>query len=368
MKKILTVLGARPQFIKAAPVSSALSKSNRLKEIIVHTGQHFDYGMSDIFFDELNIPLPKYNLECGGLSHGEMTGSIMSKLEPVITEEKPDVVLVYGDTNSTLAGALTAVKCLIPVAHVESGLRSHNLQMPEEVNRVVTDRVSDFLFCPTGGALRNLKNEGFPFKGLGKESQLVLKTGDVMYDIHNLMRDRVHREFNLKKYNLNERSYVLCTLHRQENLSSQSVIERLFRALNTICLRIPLVIIAHPRLTSVLSSAPFSEPLKAVILPPQSYVETQGLIKNSMAVLTDSGGVQKESFFYGIPCGVLREETEWAELLRYANFTLLGSSLERVENFIESIIENGPAAQGGVTDIFGAGDSAFEIMSVLKDI
>ncbi len=298
-KKVLTIVGARPQFVKAAPVSRALRK--KADEILVHTGQHYDASMSQVFFDELAIPAPDYNLEIGSAPHGEQTGLLLERIEKVINKEKPDWVLVYGDTNSTLAGALAAAKLHIPVAHVEAGLRSYDRAMPEEVNRVLTDHVSSLLLCPTKTSVANLKKEGI-VKG-------VHWTGDVMYDAFlAALKQIAKRNGHLK---LPAEKYALATIHRASNTASKHVLQRIFNSFGTVPL--PVIMLVHPRTEKAMQAWGVKVPGNVEIRPPAGHLEMLALQKNAELILTDSGGVQKEAYFCEVPCLTLRDTTEWTE-------------------------------------------------------
>jgi UDP-GlcNAc3NAcA epimerase len=311
VKKILTVLGARPQFIKASVVSHAISKEPGLSEVLVHTGQHFDANMSDVFFEELGMQRPDYFLNIHGDSHGVMTGRMLMEVERVLLKEKPDAVLVYGDTNSTLAGALAAVKQHIPVAHVEAGLRSFNMAMPEEVNRVLTDRISRWLFTPTDVAAQHLRCEGF-------ESAQIIPVGDVMYDVALHHGSRVQAGSGLMaRLGLEEKSYLLATIHRAENTDHPMRLAAIVDALETVALQIPVVWPLHPRTRAVLQKAGRLEQLarRVILIDPLGYLDMVQMEKYAALIATDSGGVQKEAFFYQVPCITLRDETEWVELV-----------------------------------------------------
>lgn len=291
--KILTVLGARPQFIKAAVVSQALKKHSEIEEIIVHTGQHYDQNMSDIFFDEMDIPKPKYMLQTGGKSHGAMTGQQLEKIEEILLIEKPNLVLVYGDTNSTLAGALAAIKVHIPVAHVEAGLRSFNIQMPEEVNRILTDRISTILFCPTQTAIDNLEKEGYPYT-FNNGKQYIEKVGDVMQDCAELFASRATMP---KGLNIKE-DFILATIHRAENTDSPERLKNIVEALNEMALSIPVVLPVHPRTQNIIMKLNLNTN-NLNLIAPVGYMEMLWLLSYCGLVVTDSGGVQKEAFFMG---------------------------------------------------------------------
>ncbi len=321
--KIVSVVGARPQFIKLSGLSKQLRKKHQ--EIILHTGQHYDDELSEVFFSELSIPEPGYNLGIGSAEHGEQTGRMLKGIEEVLLFEKPDWVVVYGDTNSTLAGALAAAKGGIPVAHVEAGLRSFNRSMPEEINRVLTDQVSSLLFCPTKTSVRNLRKEG-----IAKGVHLV---GDVMYDS---LRQHIGRAEKIsgimKKLKLSKKAFLLMTVHRAENTD---VKENLRRIAEILCgLNERTVFPIHPRTQKALSRFDLLEKLKSrghlLLVNPASYLDMLVLEKNARCVLTDSGGVQKEAFFLKTPCLTLRENTEWVETLRKGSNKLVGLSKNRV--------------------------------------
>jgi len=313
--KIVTVIGARPQFIKAATISRVIEKHNiekknpEVQEIIVHTGQHYDLNMSQIFFDQLKIPIPKYHLEVGSGSHGQMTGKMLVEIETVLQKEKPDWVLVYGDTNSTLAGALAAVKLHIPVGHVEAGLRSFNRRMPEEINRVVTDHISTLLFCPTITAVNNLENEGI--------TEGVFQVGDVMYDAFLFHREQAFKRSTiLLDLDLKPKKYCLATVHRQENTDDSASIINIFSAFEEIAKNNnPIIIPIHPRTRKTIDQLGIKGKLKSCIrlISPVGYMDMLVLESNACVILTDSGGIQKEAYFAKIPCVTLRDETEWVE-------------------------------------------------------
>lgn len=319
--KIVTVLGARPQFIKAATVSRALAKS-KITERIVHTGQHFDENMSTIFFREMEIPQPHYNLEINSLNHGAMTGRMLEKVEEVMMSEKPDAVLVYGDTNSTLAGALAAAKLQIPVAHVEAGLRSFNMAMPEEINRILTDRVSKILFCPTSTAVKNLGREGF------RKSSIEL-CGDVMFDALKFYQRKAEQSSQvLVKENLAGKAYVLATLHRAENTDNVMRLEGVTSALNAIHQSMPVIVPLHPRTRDRLNKLRI-KPLFTIV-EPVGYFDMITLLSHCCIVLTDSGGLQKEAYLSGKFCITLRDETEWVELVKAGANILTGAHEKKI--------------------------------------
>jgi UDP-GlcNAc3NAcA epimerase len=304
--KICTIVGARPQFIKAAVVSRVINDCKDVTEILVHTGQHFDENMSDVFFKELDIKNPDFNLKVGGGTHGQNTGRMLESVEKVLMQEKPDCVLVYGDTDSTLAGALAAVKLHIPIAHVEAGLRSFNRTMPEEINRVLTDHASDLLFTPTSTALDNLKNEGI-------SEQKIYQVGDVMYDATLYYKFRAKRPRFIDSI---VDSYVLCTIHRAENTNDLRRLSNIVKALNEIAVSKVIVLPVHPRTAQILNSS-FEIKLHSniLIIDPVGFLEMHWLLQHCSIVMTDSGGVQKEAYFHCKPCVTLRDETEWVELV-----------------------------------------------------
>jgi UDP-GlcNAc3NAcA epimerase len=307
--KILTILGARPQFVKAAVLSRIIQKNNLLDEIIVHTGQHYDANMSEVFFDEMEIPKPKYFLNINGLHHGAMTGQMLEKIEEIIVLEKPDVVIVYGDTNSTLAGALAAKKLGVKLVHVEAGLRSFNMAMPEEINRILTDRISDLLLCPTDTAIENLKKEGFEHF----DNQIV-KTGDIMLDaVQYYSKTSQEKATIYKSLNLEKGKFVLATIHRQENTDDLNNLKAIFEGLDEINKEQTVILPLHPRTKKILENNDLQYKIK--IIDPVGYFDMLELLKNCSIVVTDSGGLQKEAFFNQKPVIIARTETEWVELV-----------------------------------------------------
>lgn len=342
--KVVTILGARPQFIKAAAVSRAIGIANTsacppssfIDEAIVYTGQHFDTSMSKVFFKQLSIPTPRINLGVAGLGHGAMTGRMLELIEQVLLDQRPDWVLVYGDTNSTLAGALAAAKAGIPVAHVEAGLRSYNMDMPEEINRVLTDRLSTALLCPTARSVQTLLAEGFPFSAPGKRTQSIAQVGDVMLDVVRYVRPLVERTIDLGRWQLSHRNYALCTIHRQENTDSTHRLNALMMALGEVARHLPVVLPLHPRTKAKLDQIGDPTPPGVTIIDPLPYLEMQRLLMSARVVLTDSGGLQKEAYFHGIPCITLREETEWVETVESGWNVLTGTDPQRVSSELET--------------------------------
>ena len=306
--KIITIVGARPQFIKVAPVSEAFKKSGDVQEVLIHTGQHFDKEMSDIFFSELGIAPPDYNLEISGGGHGVMTGLMLQSIEPLLEKERPDCVLVYGDTNSTLAGALAASKLYIPVAHVEAGLRSFNKHMPEEQNRIVTDHLSDMLFAPTDIATQNLFKEGIM-------EENIHQVGDVMFDAALLFGEKARENSDiLEKCRVEPGRYILATVHRASNTDDAQCLSAIVDGLEEIAKEFPVILPLHPRTRSAMLENDL-EFHNVKIIEPVGYIDMIALECQAALIATDSGGVQKESYFHGVPCVTLRDETEWVELI-----------------------------------------------------
>lgn len=361
--KLITVVGARPQFIKAAAVSRAIVAHNKkfpdsaLEEKIVHTGQHYNENMSKVFFDELEIPKPDYNLGVGSGSHGEQTGKMLKKIENVLVREKPDCVIVYGDTNSTLAGALAAAKLHIPVAHVEAGLRSFNRKMPEEINRVLTDHVSELLFCPTETAVKNLVNEGI--------SKGVHQVGDVMYDciLFYAKRAKAIEQKTLKMLNIQPKSYYLATVHRAENTDDALRLRQIIEAFNEIAtMDCPVILPLHPRTVGYVQKYGLTFDSKLKVSQPVSYLEMIVLENNAMTILTDSGGVQKEAYFLGVPCVTLRNETEWVETVKSRWNILAGADKYKI---INSVRRTDELRTSHPKTIFGNGEASYRICEVL---
>lgn len=336
MKKVVSILGARPQFIKAAVLSRIIRERGELKEVIIHTGQHFDENMSGVFFDEMDIPKPEYNLEINSLAHGAMTGRMLEGIERVLLKEHPDLVVVYGDTNSTLAGALAAKKLHIPVAHVESGLRSFNMSMPEEINRILTDRISDILLCPTDTAVSNLKAEGF--EGYGVE---LIQCGDIMKDSMQYYSQLSDKKSSLmESLDIPDNAFVLATIHRQENTDEEGILKSVFKGLNDINKRVRVVMPMHPRTRLRLDALGIR--FQGLALDPLGYFDMLQLLKNCQLVITDSGGLQKEAYFNQKPCVIVREETEWQELLREGYATLAGRKAASIYDAVFEFLKHRP--------------------------
>lgn len=353
--RIITIVGARPQFIKAAAVSRAILDlfSDQIEEKIIHTGQHFDDNMSQVFFDELSIPKPNYHFAISGGSHGAMTGKMLSSIEEALLAEKPDWVLVYGDTNSTLAGALAAVKLHIPVAHVEAGLRSFNMRMPEEVNRIVSDRVSRLLLCPTEAAVDNLRSEGI--------SNGVHNVGDVMYDVAIFYRDKArHHSSILHRLGIFPKTYVLATCHRAENTDAPHRLKEILSALNATAKKMPVILPLHPRTRKITQIYEMTDLLSGlVVTEPLSFLDMLALEQNARLILTDSGGVQKEAFFYDVPCVTMRDETEWVETITSGWNRLAPPHTGQILKAVDDALSELPASK---PEPYGTGNAAVMIL------
>lgn len=353
--KIATIIGARPQFIKAAVVSRAFRELRTdVREVLIHTGQHFDANMSDVFFDELDIPRPNHHLGIGGGTHGQNTGRMIEAIEAVLITEKPDWVLVYGDTDSTLAGALAAAKLHIPVAHVEAGLRSFNRRMPEEINRVLTDHISSLLFTPTDTATRNLANEGIT-------GERVQQVGDVMYDAAIYYGKRAEQRSSiLVDLRLTPKGYILATIHRAENTDDP---HRLGEILNGLAsAELPVVWPLHPRTKNRLNKFGLRLPANFRAIDPVGYLDMVMLEKHAYLIATDSGGVQKEAYFYQVPCITLRDETEWVETVESGWNKLVGIKQNQIRNFSATFLvpENSI-----LLNVFGNADTAKQVCKLL---
>jgi len=373
--KIVTVVGVRPQFIKAAAVSRAIQAHNQkrpsyvIQEILIHTGQHYDYLMDGVFFEELKLGKPDYHLGVGSASHGRQTGMMLERIEAVLEKEKPRLVMVYGDTNSTLAGALAASKLHIPIAHVEAGLRSYNRNMPEEINRLLTDHLSTFLFCPTFQAVRNLRKEGLRDGNF----QVVKNVGDVMYDsilFYSKIAEQkstILQDLNL----LNPHSpfripqYYLATLHRAENTDDPKRLRSILKALNKIGKEIPVIFPLHPRTKKRMEVCHLPRVNKGIKLTePVSYLDMLILEKNAKVILTDSGGVQKEAYWFKVPCVTLREETEWVETVKSGWNVLVGLEERRIVK--EVFFAQSLKRSGRVKNLFGDGRAASHIIHLIR--
>jgi UDP-GlcNAc3NAcA epimerase len=355
--KIVTVLGARPQFIKAAPVSAALARTGKIEEVLVHTGQHYDENMSEVFFNELGIPRPKHNLGVGSGSHGVMTGKMLIGIEPLLLAEKPDWLLIYGDTNSTLAGALAASKLHIPVCHVEAGLRSFEKRMPEEQNRIVADHLSTLLMCPTRAAMENLAHEGI--------TQGAHHVGDVMFDAARTFGDVAEtRSRILSEHGLEPREYYLCTVHRAENTDRPERLDAILAAVLELATPSrPVVLPLHPRTRSYLAStrhaALLSQGSAVRCIEPVGFLDMLMLERHARVILTDSGGVQKEAYFQGVPCVTLRDETEWVETVTAGWNRLAGADRQRI---LDAVAASRP---GSAIDDYGQGHASDAIAALL---
>ncbi len=364
MKKILTVVGARPQFIKAAIVSRAIACSGAMSETMVHTGQHYDDNLSRAFFEDLRIPSPAHNLGVGSGTHGLQTGKMLEKLEQVMLDVRPDTVLVYGDTNSTLAATLAAVKLPLPVGHVEAGLRSYNRRMPEEINRIVSDHLSTYLFAPTPTAVENLVAEGVP-------SERIYLTGDVMYDaaIH-YGREADQGSSILARLCLEPKGYILATIHRAENTDDVSRLKAIAEAFVAMAQETAIVLPLHPRTRASLAKTDLLPMLEQAlcITEPAGYLDMIALEKNARVIATDSGGVQKEAYFYQVPCVTLRDETEWVELVKAGWNRCVSPQLGKLA--IEEALRewSGSFPRPARTESFyGSGNASQSIVQILAD-
>ncbi len=375
MKKIVSILGVRPQFIKAAAVSRKIAENSEFREDIIHTGQHFDKKMSDVFFNEMGIPEPSVNLGISRGSHGNMTGRMLMALEKEILKKRPDCILVYGDTNSTLAGALAGAKLHIPVAHVEAGLRSYNRAMPEELNRVIVDRLSVLLFCPSEVSAKNLRSECIGIKGVdstvgSKEfahTPEIVVTGDVMVDTIRLFRDKASIKLKLlDQLGLQPGSYILATVHRQENTDNPENLKSIIRAFKLLAESgTPVVLPIHPRTRNFIEQNEIVFPKGVVITEPASYLEMLMLMENSVCILTDSGGIQKEAIILGRPCVTMRTETEWTETVESGWNIVAGVKSERILEAYHTVRNHTAHEAGPPEGLYGDGHAADRILKAL---
>jgi len=380
-KKIITIVGARPQIIKSSAISRAIAThfQNELEEVIVHTGQHYDENMSAVFFEEMGIPLPNYNLNVGSGSHGAQTARMLEGLEKIYLDEKPDAVLVYGDTNSTIAGALAAIKIHIPVVHVEAGLRGFNKRMPEEVNRIACDHMSTLLFTPTTTGLQNLHREGYGENSDEKataDNPKVYHCGDIMYD-NSLYFSEVSNDKStiLKELNLTGEGYVLVTIHRDSNTDIAANMERIFAALLQIQeeTKLEIVLPIHPRTKHKMKDQLSHDLYEKIsgnsnfkIVPPAGFLDIIALEKNARLIVTDSGGLQKEAFFFKKPCVILRPQTEWVEIVENGNALLAESSYDRILNSFRLLTEK---TDFSYPELYGDGHAAeFICKKIVEEI
>lgn len=380
MIKIVTIIGARPQIIKAAALSRAIKNyfKNQITEVIVHTGQHYDENMSQVFFDELGIPSPNYNLNVGSSSHGKQTAAMITGIEEILEKEKPSCIVLYGDTNSTLAGGIAASKIHIPVVHIEAGLRSKNKAMPEEVNRIMCDHVSTLLFSPTQVGYNNLVKEGFSTQLNQKatsDNPNIYHCGDIMFDNSLHFAEISETKTNLlQKHNLTANGFILSTIHRNNNTDEPARLNAIFKALNTIATenKIKIVLPLHPRTAKLLEKNLTSDLYNKVqnnsnflIIPPASFLEMIALEKNTKMIITDSGGVQKEAFFFKKPCVILRQETEWVELIESGSAILADADEKRIIDAYSILINNNNLQY---PSYFGDGKSAeFMCQQIIKN-
>jgi UDP-GlcNAc3NAcA epimerase len=372
MIKIVTIIGARPQIIKAAAISRAIQTyfPDKINEIIVHTGQHYDDNMSNVFFDELDIPRPKYNLNVGSGSHGSQTAKMIEGIEEILLSIKPDYILLYGDTNSTLAGAIAASKIHIPIIHVEAGLRSYNKKMPEEINRILTDHCSTFLFPPTQTGLNNLIHEGFATNSSSPyniDNPRIVNLGDVMLDNSLYFSDVAHKKSSiLNTLNIQKDQFILCTIHRNDNTDDPARLEAIFQGLNQLSIenKITIVVPLHPRTKKNLEklntelTQKMADNQLLLMTEPVSFLDIIILEKFSKIVITDSGGVQKEAYFFGKPCLIVRNETEWIEIVEAGMAHLVEP--HQILNKAKEVLENYPTNFDPF--IFGDGQAAKRIL------
>lgn len=355
MIKIVTIIGVRPQFIKAAVLSRLFAEDIDIEEIIVHTGQHFDKDMSDIFFSEMNIPKPKYNLNINSGSHGSMTGRMLEEIEKVLIIEKPNLLIVYGDTNSTLAGALAASKLNIKIAHIEAGLRSFNNTMPEEINRILTDKLSSLLFVPTQKAYDNLIKEGYEYS----ESKIYL-SGDVMQDTAMFFEQHEKVKSSALLSSLPNK-YILCTCHRAENTDNKDTLQNIVNQLNLLNNYFEVIIPLHPRTKQKIEE--FGLKLNVTTINPVGYFDMIALISNSIMVITDSGGLQKEAYFFKKKCITIRNETEWTELVNKGFNKLVDINKVNLTSIVEEMLK---VKNDFSINLYGNGTASSQIKKVIK--
>jgi UDP-GlcNAc3NAcA epimerase len=365
--RIVSIVGARPQFIKAAMINRAIQshrrKNSKVMNILVHTGQHYDYNMSQIFFDQMKIPAPQYHLGVGSGTHAMVTGRMLAKVEKILMKERPDWVIVYGDTNSTLAGAFAAAKLPLPIAHVEAGLRSFNRHMPEEINRVLTDHISSILFCPTDAAVKNLRREGI--------TRGVFKVGDVMYDAYLLYKDLALTESDiLKKLKLSPGSYCLATVHRQENTDDLLRLSNIFQAFDELAKKdCPFIVPLHPRTQKKINKqkSRYIKNPHIRLTNPVSYLDMLALESQAHIILTDSGGIQKEALFARVPCITMREETEWIETVQVGMNYLSGANTEMILSSFKRA-ENAQVEMKNFSDFYGNGNASKLVLDSLLSL
>ena len=375
--KLVTVIGARPQIIKAAALSRAIRNhySDQIQEVIVHTGQHYDDNMSQVFFDELQIPRPAYNLHVGSASHGVQTARMTEGIEALLIKEQPDYIVLYGDTNSTLAGAIAAAKIHVPIVHIEAGLRSYNKSMPEEINRIVCDQCSTLLFSPTLTSVENLKREGFPMDNDGPytiDNPKVFHCGDIMYDNSLYFADIAEEKTDIiKRLALSDKPYILATIHRDANTDHSERLSAIFRSILKLSEECQVVLPLHPRTAKLLKTNLDEDLQKQVfscptikLIPPVSFLEMIALERHAQLIMTDSGGVQKEAYFFKKPGIILRPETEWVEIVETGNANLADADEMRIMQAWQHFKDNPPTA---FPEIFGDGHAAeFMLEKILQ--
>lgn len=368
MISILTIVGARPQFIKAAAISRAIREKfgTQVREYILHTGQHYDENMSEVFFQQMQIPRPDFRLSVGSGSHGLQTGEMMKQIEAILQAQPFNALLVYGDTNSTLAGALAASKLHIPVIHIEAGLRSFNKSMPEEINRICSDHVATFLFPPTEIAVENLKREGFSFvtdKPVSYDNPWVENVGDIMYDNSLHFAEIAEKESHiLDEISVSAKKYVLCTIHRDFNTDNMARLEQIFIGLNEVSKELPIVLPCHPRTAKKLGELQNKPSENIKIIAPVSFFDMIKLEKNAAQIITDSGGVQKEAYFFQIPCIVMRPETEWLEIIETGNGVLADADAAKIKDGFHYFSNREKSTYPA---LYGDGKAAERIMEIV---